>query len=186
MKKSLLITSFIALLAFGACKDDEPAIDPIVGDWELDDVSLKFNTSGYSYFEFEGDNDLYGESSYTLEFSADMTYEREINDIPEFGNVNDEGVWEMDGDEIDLDSDDNEINGIPYSFTLLELDDEELLVEYESQEIVWSDTQIDAWRADGTLLADGTFNVSTQEEFDSLRNFRDVVDATLTLKFERD
>lgn len=184
MKNYLLVLCLLAILLV-SCKDDEPEINPLIGTWELDDATLEFQSSGFSYSEFSGDNDVYGESSYIIQFFDDLTYEREINDIPGFGDINDEGEWEQDGEDIDLDSDDDEIGGVPYSFTLVEVNDRSLVLTYEEEQLVWSNSKLDEWFADGTINSSGQFNIETQDQLDSLLTFRQTVDAIVTLEFDR-
>ena len=183
MKNYLLLLS-LAVLILASCKDDEPEIDPIVGLWELDDASLSF--SGFSYYGFEGDNDIFGESSYIIEFNEDFTYERELEDIPGLGDLNDEGEWEHDTEDLDLDTDDDEIPGLGYSMTILELNDRDLVVEYEGENVsLFPDDKIDEWFDDGTINSNGQFTV-TQEQYDSLlSNFSVQTKGTYTLEFEK-
>lgn len=181
----LMLGSFVFLLS---CKDEEPEPDPLVGIWELDDASLSIE--GSSYFGFENENSFYGESSYIIEFRDDFTYEREIDDKPRrtggTEDITDEGKWEKDGDELDLDTDDDEIEGVAYAFTIVEVDDSNLILEYKESQSIFEDAKIDEWFADGTLSSNGAFQV-TQEEFDSLiANFLVQVEGVITLEFDRE
>lgn len=180
----LLIGSFVFLLS---CKDEEePKVDPIVGEWELDDAS--FEVSGYSYYGFEGENDAFGESSYIITFNADFTYERELEDVPftsGLSDVNDEGEWERDGEEIDLDSDDDELDFLGYSFDIVSVDGNVLVLEYDRTISAYSDAKIDEWIADGTINSQGYFTV-TQEEYDSIQtNFLEQAQGKYTLEFDK-
>lgn len=187
MKNYLLGILAIGALTFVGCKEEEK-IDPIIGLWELDDASLEFNSSGYSYYEYEGENNVYGESSYTIEFKDDFTFEREIEDVYDGTGIidlNEEGEWEKKDDELDLDAEDTEIGGLPYSFTIVEVTDRSLTLTFEDSRYVYANAKIDEWLADGTINSSGVFTVS-EEEIDSIRtNFRVLVDATVTLEFDK-
>ncbi|RED98885.1 hypothetical protein [Marinoscillum furvescens] len=185
MKKFLFLSALALPLLMTSCKEDEEKVDPLVGLWELDDATVVF--SGFSYYGFENENDLYGESSYTIEFNADFTYEREIDDIPQLGDINDEGEWESDGEEIDLDSDDDEIGGIAYSFDIVEITETKLVVEYTGDPVnLFPDAKIDEWFDDGTINSSGQFTV-TDEEFDSLyNNFTVQAQGEYTLEFDKE
>ena len=44
MKKILPLLTMGMFLVFVSCDDDEPKIDPLVGEWELDDVEISDRT----------------------------------------------------------------------------------------------------------------------------------------------
>lgn len=188
MKNYLLGFLAVGALTFVGCKEEEK-VDPIIGLWELDDASMKINSSGFSYYDFDGENNIYGESSYTIEFFDDFTFEREINDVftgIAYEDLNEEGEWEKKNGALDLDSEDDEIGGLPYSFEIIELTDRTLTLEYEDTRYAFPNAKIDDWFNDGTLNSAGSFTV-TEEEYDSLvENFRVLVDATFTLEFDKD
>ena len=185
MKQSVLLVVGIALVGLVSCKDDEPKVDPIVGLWELDDVSITFSGSEFQYANVSKENALYGESSYTIEFNADFTYEREIDDIPGFGDHSDEGEYEIDGDDLDLDSDDPEVGGLAYSFKIIEKSATVLTLEFQDSERLFPRSKIQEWINDGTIDSNGNFTV-TNEQFDSLNvNFAQDVAAKFTLDFDK-
>ncbi|MEQ9303927.1 MAG: hypothetical protein RJQ14_08430 [Marinoscillum sp.] len=183
MKNYLLLFTLAVLMIFTSCKEEEEPVNPLVGIWELDDATLEF--SGFSYYGFEGDNNVYGEDSYIIEFRKDFTYERELEDIPGLGDIGDEGEWESDGEDLDLDTNDDDYP-IGYSFTIVELDDRSLLLEYNGETVLlFPDNKIEEWFDDGTINSSGTFDV-TDEQYDSLlTNFAVQAQGKYTLEFDK-
>ncbi len=127
--KNILSTLLLgALVLFVACDDDEPKVDPIVGEWELDRFEISNAPTGFMNVEGRS-SDWFGEDRYSIEFFSDGAYNREIDNIPGFGDIDDEGEWELIDNELELDSDDDEIGGVDYSFTLEEeITDREMIL----------------------------------------------------------
>ncbi len=186
MKKYTLAILLGALILFVSCDEDEPKIDPIVGLWELDRVEISDVPSGFASLEGSGST-AYGEDSYTIEFFSDFTYEREIDNIPDFGDIDDEGEWSIDGDELELDPED-EVGGLTYSFTIdEEIDDRELIVSSLTTFQTYSDQFQADWEANfdtisfdanGDALYPEILNAVLEENFQS-------VQVKLTLEFDR-
>lgn len=188
MKKILQLILALGMVTMVGCKDDEPEADPLLGLWELDDATLEY-PSEFSLYGFTKQNDAFGETAYTIEFLDDFTYERELSDLPLSSGTtdfSDEGEWEKDGEFLDLDTDDTEIGGLGYSFEITELDDGNLVLEYESSGDFFPNAKIQEWFEDGTLDSEGFFTV-TQDQFDSLvTNFISRgVTGTYILEFDR-
>lgn len=116
------------MVSLAACGDDDgPGIDPIVGEWELDEVLIEAENPDFDDINGERDN-LYFEDSYKIEFNADNTYERELSFFN--GDAEDEGDWEKDGDELDLDPEDN--TNLITDFEILEVTEENLVLKGET------------------------------------------------------
>ena len=190
MKKTLLLLFTTASLVFiTSCGDDEEKVDPIIGIWELDDVSVDAVGSEFDYLDASGENNLVGESEFLIEFKADQTFERELEDVlfsdGSTRDIEEEGEWELDGDDLDLDSDDQEINGLPYSFKVEENTGTDLILSYSESGSFFPQSKITEWFEDGTLDSDGFFTV-TDAQFDSLvTNFAQNVSLDFLLEFEK-
>ena len=80
MKKILLIASlFIGVACFTSCdKDDDVAVDPIVGTWELDSEGEVNGTAFTNLWKWEFNEDNSGSYSFTandvVEESSDFTW----------------------------------------------------------------------------------------------------------------
>ncbi|MFY0600432.1 MAG: hypothetical protein JXR03_12235 [Cyclobacteriaceae bacterium] len=190
MKGTLKLIAGLTILSLAiSCSDDEPKVDPIVGLWELDDASREVTQSDFEYLNFSGDNDIVGESKYTIEFTSDLKFERILEDVP-FTNgttddIEEEGEWEIDGDDLDLDADDDEFSGLPYSFKIIENTGSKLTFEYEENGTAFPQTKVTEWFNDGTLDSNGSFTV-TDDQFDSLStNFSQSIDVVYTLEFDK-
>jgi len=190
MKKNLLLVIAVASLVFiSSCGGDEEQINPIIGLWELDDVSVDAQGSEFDYIDDSGLNNLVGESEFTIEFKADMTFERNLEDV-EFSNgtirdIEEEGEWELDGDELDLDSDDPEIGGLPYGFKVEENSSTELVLSFSENGTFFPLSKLQEWSDDGTLDANGFFTL-TDEQIDSLfTNFQENVNIDFVLEFDK-
>ncbi len=181
MKKLLLIFTLGAIVLFVSCDDDEPKIDPIVGLWELDDAIISDAPSNFSNVEGSGPN-IYGEDTYTIEFFQDGLYEREI-DFPAgsfFSDIDEEGEWEVNGDELELDPDRSQISGLDYSFSLEEdISDREMLISSLSEVLAFTDQFV----ADFNATQD---TITSQEVFDSILNANvQEIQVKVTLEFDR-
>lgn len=164
-------------------------INPIIGLWELDDVSLDAQGSEFDYLDETGENNLVGESEFTLELMADLNFERILKDVSftdgSVRDIEEEGEWELDGDDLDLDLDGTELTGLPYRFTVTENTATELVLSYTDRGSFYPESKIQEWLADGTVDAQGFFTV-TDEEIDSIQlNFLQSVDLNFTLEFDR-
>lgn len=125
MKARLLL--FVMLLAVGlvtSCSDDDEAkIDPIVGEWQLDERTLKNPPQSYSNVEGLELTSLYGEEEYIIIFNSDFTYERNIENTPDFGDIEDNGTWEVDEDVLLLTFEDGD-EGLFNNFSIVKPADE--------------------------------------------------------------
>ncbi len=119
MKNYLFLISLVVLF-LTSCSDDEEPIHPIVGTWELDEITISEVPSGYqNAFNQTSDFTFWQEESYTLFFFQDGTYEREVEDSFTFGgDVEDEGEWEIDDEDLDLDQIDGDSDELVLSFTI--------------------------------------------------------------------
>lgn len=128
MKNYLLAILAIGALTFVGCKEEEEKIDPLVGEWELVEMEITDTPSGFQNYQGVSDANVYGEVVYTLEFKADGSFERQLRFSS--GRVNDDGTWERDGDEIDLDIDSDE--GLPDNYVITEdVDNDEVQLSAE-------------------------------------------------------
>ncbi|MEM7110094.1 MAG: hypothetical protein AAF519_17835 [Bacteroidota bacterium] len=181
MKRKLL--AFGMILSFGlmiSCGDDDSDSAPPpheVGDWDLDSYLLLNLPSDYA--SREGQIQQLNEitfngvafESYTLNLMANGTYTRRI-ELPG-PNVNDNGTWEADDDELTLvseDFDDSE------DFEIERNQDDQLWLSVASQFLLIRDAVAD------TLTQEYVSTLS-EEEFDALF---DVVSLDLVYAFERE
>ncbi|MEP4532245.1 MAG: hypothetical protein ABJ004_04110 [Cyclobacteriaceae bacterium] len=191
MKGTLKLLAALSIILISvSCSDDEPKVDPIVGLWELDDVAREIEQSGFTYLEYENENDIFGESAYTIEFKSDFTFERILEDVAfsdgSTSDLEEEGEWELDGDELDFDAEDDEYGGLGYSFDVLEVTATNLTLSYGEDGTGFPDSKVDDWLADGTVTSSGQFTV-TQEEYDSLvLNFSESIDVVYILEFDKE
>lgn len=129
MKNHLPLFALIALLFLPSCKDDEEKINPIVGTWELDFVELP-SESGFVLLTFSNTASLYGEILHEITFFADGTYERDLRFSN--GKLEDNGTWELDGEDLDLDIDEADDDDVVTSFKVSgDLEDGEMFLETE-------------------------------------------------------
>lgn len=150
MKKNLLYALLITAAFLVSCGDDEPTVNPIVGSWELDDVVISDPPAGFQIATNPQQSSVYGESEYLLIFNADGTYIREIERTT--GDFEDEGTWEIDDDDLDLDQDDTNVQGLPTSFTIDgEISDRSMTLVYQDIWFAWPQSIIDDEQALDTL-----------------------------------
>lgn len=171
MKRNLLFFGAIfGLTILASCgSDDGPSIPPIVGEWEGDEFEISVDDPAFNSIDGT-DDDLYGESSYVFEFDEDGSYERELQFST--GRLEDEGEWEIDGDELELDPD-NSNTGLIDDFEIISVDADELVLAGEANFRLLPNTIIDT--------------VTTIESFNALiEEFGQVKTAQVTLTFERD
>ena len=184
MKNILLISALGLMMLWTSCGDKEPEINPLVGVWRLDEITLEILEDGYESNEGTGSS-LHGESQYTLEFKQDFTFNRELEGSTD--NLTETGVWEQDGEFIDLDPDEPKIGGLFYGFTVIEITDRELFIEYEEESSAFSDANINKWVGDGTLesTTEGLQFTVTESELDSIyNNFYDDITLVFTVNFD--
>ena len=160
----------LALGLISSCGDDDgPGVDLIVGEWEVDDFELQANNSNFNRVDGEF-NSLYGESSYKIEFFQDDTFERELQFSN--GDLEDEGEWELDGVDLDLDPEDEV--GLIESFEVLEKTTDDLILQGETT---------------FTLLPNDIVRdtVTTQESLDALFDtFGEIQSVTIIFNMERE
>lgn len=185
MKNSLKFLLIGTVVLVGCNKDDEEP-EPIVGTWELDEATVEFE--GYSFYG-GNENHWIGESSYIITFNEDLTFQRELEDVPFTSgtdNLDEEGEWELDEDDLDLDTDDQEYDFLDYGFTIVEVDDQSLVLETSTGPVtLFPDSKLNEWFDDGTIGSDGAFTV-TEAELDSLYdNFSEATEGLVTLEFDR-
>ncbi len=175
MKRNLLVYGImVGMVSLVACGDDDgPSIDPLVGEWKVEEVTLSNLPAEFDKNEGTEDN-LYGESSYVFEFNEDMTYDREIDNIPGIGNIDDEGEWEVDNEELELDAD-----GAGF----------DLIYDYEILELATDDLEIQGERI-FRFLPDAVTDTAVVETVEELRALFDEygqnLTVTVTMKLERD
>lgn len=176
MKKNLLYALLITATFLIACGDDEPDVNPIVGSWELDDVVISDPPAGFVIATNANQSSVYGESEYLLVFNADGTYIREIERTE--GDFEDEGTWEIDGTDLDLDQDDTNVQGLPTTFTIDgEISDRSMTLVTTDTWFAWPQSIIDDEQALDTL-EDNELNAFFNE-------YGAFVDMTFTMDFDR-
>lgn len=117
MKKNLLYALLITAAFLISCGDDEPDVNPIVGSWVLDDFVISDTPAGFVLATDANQSNLFGESEYLFTINADGTYFRELERTN--GDIEDDGTWELDGNDLDLDVDNENIaNALVTSFTV--------------------------------------------------------------------
>ncbi len=190
MKKNLLYLFFLPLAFIVACgSDDEPDVNLLIGEWELDDITISSPPSGYGTqgINLTPSATINGESSYQIEFKDDFTYERLLRDAravnsngePIIIDFEDDGEWEEDGTDLDLDQDNFTVSGIPTRFTVVEKAENSLTLETQDFWFAWSPALVSAGGAD---------TITTSQGFDSLADagWLEVVEMTFTMEFDRD
>lgn len=181
MKSRLLVFSLVLSgLFIVACGDDDaPPVNPLVGEWELDEIIVVNPPSGYSSVDGVEFNTLAGESSYVITFNSDLTYSREVDDIPQQGDLEDEGTWSLDEDDLSLDVDDgDEANILFLDFDVNGDIDDKLNVTVDAEIFALSDA----------ILSDPQFvdTVKTQAQFNAVFQQRAVsIPVELELEFDK-
>lgn len=177
MKRILLVFVSAACLGLVSCKDEEPKVDPIVGKWELDEAITDGSDAAYSFY-YGSANSVYGEDSYLFEFKADLTYERDIDNIPGFGDVNEDGEYEKTATDLDLDPSD-EIQGLASSFEIVELTATTLILKFIEEDVAVFPN---------TILADEVAldTISSQESFDKFfAEYGAYIDLEITMELDK-
>jgi hypothetical protein len=98
-----LITACSLLLLIVSCSDDEPKVNPIVGEWKIDTYILTNLPEAYKSNEGYEFSSLWGESSYILSFIDETNYTRVLATSSE--EISEEGEWSLNDDELSLDPD---------------------------------------------------------------------------------
>lgn len=156
MNKLLSVLAIGAMVFMVSCDKDEPKVDPIVGLWELDDATISGAPTDYSLLNGTGNSLYAGEESYSIEFFSDGFYEREIA-FSDGQNIEEEGFWEIVGDELQLDPDDE--SGLIESFTIEEeASQRSLVLSGERTFETWPDS----------IIINVLPTITTAEQFDSL------------------
>lgn len=180
--KNYLVLLSLAVLILASCKEDEEPVDPLVGVWVLEDVEVTGSNTDFARYYGSGSS-VYGESSYVFTFNADLTYERELENLPVNGNQiidsDDSGEWEKDDDELDLDIDESEVNGLDDSFIIEELTNENLILSYDIQLEALPDFIVQDEQVQDT--------VETQEQINALFDeYGELITLEYTLEFEKE
>ena len=176
MKKNLLYALLITAAFLVSCGDDEPTVNPIVGSWVLDDVEISDPPAGFVIATNSQQSSVYGESEYLFIFEADGTYIRELE--RDNGDFEDEGTWEIDGEDLDLDQDDTNVQGLPTSFRIDgEISDRSMTLITTDTWFAWPQSIIDDEQALDTL-EDSEVNAFFEE-------YGALVEMTFTLDFDR-
>lgn len=176
MKNYLLVALLSGLVLFVSCGEDEPPIDPLVGEWELDEIEFSNPPSGHRLATNPvTESTIWGESSYIITFNADGTYERELDRSQ--GDVEDEGTWEKDGEDLDLDQDETNADDLVTSFTIDEIDDKKMTLIGRDAWFAWPPEIVNDPLALDTLEND--------EINDFFVEYGVIVDFTVTMEFDR-
>lgn len=98
LKLFILSTFLISFLTSCDDKDDQPKIDPIVGEWVLEKVTFSDAPSEFLRFNGVTQDNLISETKYTIKFKGDQTYLRSRQLSGTF--LEDEGDWVLNGDDL--------------------------------------------------------------------------------------
>lgn len=178
MKKLVQLFTLVtfSMIFFISCKDDEPKIDPIIGEWELNEVSYSDASSEFSRFNGGTDDNVYGETKYTITFNSDQTYLRELK--IQGGTFEDDGEWELDGDELILDQDDSDLTGLILEFDIEEdITVEELVISANAVFFAYPDAIVN------DPLALDTLDTATDEEIEAF-NLEHIEQFSMTVTLE--
>ncbi|MEM9895393.1 MAG: hypothetical protein AAF789_03410 [Bacteroidota bacterium] len=183
----LVVTSLSILLSCG--EENEETIDPIIGAWSLNEVAIEAQGAQFDYFDRDDDTDLFGESSYTLQFNADLSYQRTLVGVPftdgSFGNIDEEGTWSKQGTQLMLAAENVVVQGLTYDFGILSNDGTELSLGFTDTGLLFPQSKINEWFMDGILNSEGVFTV-TEQELDSLEmNFQQQVQLDFIVRFTK-
>lgn len=149
MKNLKLLFVLSALLIFVSCgsDSDEPAINPLIGEWSLNAIQVSDPPSGYSLdlINTTPPSTILSESSYTLTLGDDMTYSRLIaaaSVIDNDGNLItvdlvDDGTWAENGDALSLTQENFNIQGLVTDFTVKTVAETGLTLETTDLWFAW-------------------------------------------------
>ena len=171
MKKILLLSLLGGFVVLMACKEEEKMVDPLVGLWELDEFALDIEEDGFTILEFR-DLQEFDEDRYTFLFNEDFTFVRTLENVTVNGvktDLEEEGEWEIDDDELELDADDGEIGAFLYDYDIEELTENSLILSFNTQDSTFEDTKIIEWVNEGILTPQLVFTVSG-DTLDSIRS----------------
>jgi hypothetical protein len=120
MRISIGFLLVFVLIQLCACREDEKALDPLVGKWERNFYQFKNLPPSHKNFEnlmlpspyVPGTSGIYDDDSYDLIFNADGTFEREVifNDRQSIST--DDGTWTVEGTQLILNSDESSMNEV--------------------------------------------------------------------------
>ncbi|MEP1096260.1 MAG: hypothetical protein ABJG78_14185 [Cyclobacteriaceae bacterium] len=177
MKKILYVSLSLSLFLTSCSSDDDPSVSPIVGLWVLDRITVSDPPAGYQFAINTTPTSIYGETSYEIEFFADNTYERIVRTANRF---EDDGTWTLNGDELDLDQENANIEGLPVTFD----------VDGDIDERGMTLITKDGWLAWPPLIVNDPValdTADTQEKLQALfAEYGELVTSTFTLDFELD
>lgn len=181
MKKYLLLSALALPLLMTSCKEDEEKINPIVGLWVLDDIEASDLPSGYAFATNPSTSfTIWGENEYEIEFFSDGFYERELKGTFA-GDLEDDGEWELIGDELDLDQDNADTEDVVTKFTV------EGEITERSMTLIGTDSWF-AWPPE--VLNDPNKPLDTLETNEELNAFfaeyGAIVEVTVTMEFDRE
>ena len=194
--KKILYLLLITVFAYSCGNDDEPAVNPLVGEWELKGITITDPPAGTSlqHFQTEPDNTLFLENSYTIEFSDDFTYKRTLAGATVFNgseeiviDVEDDGDWERSGDDLELDQDNTNASGLVTDFTVSSLVGTDLELVTQDDWFAWGSSIVNA----DLVMVDGvpthpldTID-STEELVEVFAEHGTVATMTFTMEFEK-
>lgn len=186
MKNHLPLFALIALLLVVSCKDkEEPAPPHEVGVWALDSylfINFPSEFEGYEGLAYDIDELSFGNGvvydDYTLVLEKDGTYSLEIGITGP--DINDAGTWEIDNDELKLEStEDND----DQDWTIEKNEEDDLWLSFETQSAFIPDIYFDTV----TQKYIDYLNTLTDQQLDSVSNaISRVVSFDLVYVFERD
>ncbi len=170
MKKFLLFSSLLFIgLTFASCGDDDDPVDPLLGEWQIDNYEIINVPSDFDRIEGPQDIVYAQETRYRITFNADFTYEREVRASNSI--FSEDGEWERDGDELILDPDSNQ--GFVNDFQIEEQTVESLILSGKIQFPLFPNNVV-------------TDTISSQESFDALfEEFGQVLDLDVLHNFEK-
>lgn len=182
--KKVLCTLLVASMFAISCSKDDEVIIPVVGVWTLDKITISDPPSGYQLAASSTPNaTILGETDYEIEFLADFTYERTLSETI-FGRVDDEGTWELDGEDLDLDVEDvTNYEDLPVRF---EVDGD---ISDRSMTLVTQDVWF-AWPP--SIINDpnnplDTIDFNDPDEGNAFfSEYGEIVEMTFTLEFEKE
>lgn len=186
MKKVLFGLAITGIAVLTACTEEDPKPNPIIGLWELDEAMYSDAPSNFSNVEGTY-TDRYGEDGYTISFYKDGEYDREFDGDPYVEN--DEGIWEVFDDVLELDPDGSKDSYSDYEFTIVEeISDREMILSSNSTVGALDDDiypQWAQWAQTGSCGCE-LDTITTQEGYIwFLNNFVHEIQITVTYEFDR-
>jgi hypothetical protein len=176
-----LLTALSLILIIVSCGGDEPKIDPIVGKWELFNVTYSTPPSGFVYIKFgTGSASLWGEIIYQIDFYGDNTYKRQLK-YTSGSPDRDNGEWTLKNGELDFDPEDGTNENLFFSFSVdgTITDKKMTLLAYEN-----------SWPSITTEFRDNF--LATQDTITSIASYNNILfsnsvgkSVEITLEFEK-